>query len=205
MNSKITKIEKQAKRDRYNIYLDGIYGFSVSKWVLASYNLSENQELSGKEIEEVKKSDIENKAYNRATLILSYRANTEQELKKKLRKNFDEAVVDRAIQKLKKQGFLNDNEFAERYVENSKKGKKMVKIELFKKGLNKELIERAINTRNDKQELKNAQKLTEKTLKKYINESEIVKRKKLYEALTRRGFSYDIYKEIIKDLYLGSG
>lgn len=205
MRKKITRIEKQTKRDRYNIYLDGIYEFSISSRILADTGLQENKDLSEKDVEKIKETDIENKVYNRATLILSYRANTESELRKKLLKSFDEDVIDRIILKLKDQGFLNDFDFTKRYIESSKKGKKLVRLELLRKGIDKEQVEKALKTVSDEHELANASRAAKKVLKKYKNESQIKQKKKLYEALTRKGFSYNIYKQVIKNLYLGSG
>lgn len=202
MQGKISKIEKQTKRDRYNIYLAGVYSFSVSSRVLADYSLGENQDLSTKQIEEIKNADEEGKVYNRAALILSYRANTEDELKKKLIKNFDEESVVKVISKLKNQGFLNDIDFAQRYTEQSKKGKRLVKMELLKKGVDKELIEDVINEKDDDVEIENARKLAKKVFEKYQKEPAQIIKQKIYERLTRRGFSYDIFKEIIKDLDL---
>lgn len=205
MKTKITKIEKQTKRDRYNIYLDGVYRFSVSSRVLADTRLQENKELSEKDVEKIRGTDIENKVYNRATLILSYRANTESELRKKLLKSFDEDVISRIILKLKEQRFLNDFDFTKRYIESTKKGKKLVRLDLLRKGIDKEQVEKALKTVSDEHELANASRAAEKVLKKYKNESQIKQKKKLYEALTRKGFSYNIYKQVIKNLYLGSG
>ena len=85
----------------------------------------------------------------------------------------------KTVQKLKKQGFINDEDFAERFAENSKKGKRLIKIELLKKGVDKELAEKSLETKSEEQELENAQKLAEKVLKKYKSEPEIVQKKKL--------------------------
>jgi len=197
---KVTRIEKQAKRDRYNVYLDGVYVFSLSEKVLFDSGLSKGQELSQKEIDELKNDDQENKVYNRALLILSYRANTESEIKQKLLKNFEEKEIEKVIPKLQKQGFINDEDFAERYVEQSKKGKKLVRLELMKKGIAKEIIERTINSKDEQVELENARKIAEKIFKKYAKEDPKAQKQKTYEALTRKGFSYDIFKQVIENL-----
>ncbi len=199
MTRRITKIEKQVKRDRFNVYLDGVYEFSLACKVLDKQGLEEDQELTEEQIDGLKQIDQEYKAYNRAILILSYRANTEKELKTKLSKHFEPKAIDKVIEKLKDQGLLNDPEMAERYVENSKKGKRLVKLELLKKGIDKEVIENAIQEKNNEIELENARKAAEKVLKKYEKSDLQTKRQKLYENLIRKGFSYDTFKQIIKD------
>lgn len=155
--------------------------------------------LSEKDIEKVKDADENNKAFERALHILSYRAHSEKELTDKLYKKFENQVVDEVIEKLKTIGFINDADFTERYVEQSKKGEKLVRFELLKKGIDKDLVEKIISSRNHGVELDNARKIAEKVLKKYSLKPEQIKKQKLYENLTRKGFSYDIYKEIIED------
>lgn len=197
---KITKVEKQSKRDRYNVYLDGSFSFAVGPSLIRDFSLDEGKELSGSEVEKIKNSDKASKAYNRAVLILSYRANTENELRKKLLKNFDETAVENAIVKLKDQGFIDDISFAERYVEQSKKGGKLLGLELLRKGIDKDIVERAVQGRSQETELENALKLAEKIFAKHQKEPRQVIKQKIYERLTRRGFSYDIYKAVIDDL-----
>ena len=196
---KVTKIEKQAKRDRFNIYLDGVYRFSLACRVTDEKSLEEGQTLSEKEIEILKEVDQEYRAYNRAILILSYRANTATELRRKLLKNFEEQAVMKVVAKLHDKGLLDDADFAQRYAEQSKKGKRLVRLELMKKGIDKELIESALGGKDEKAELENAIRLAEKVLKKYEKEDLNIRKQKLYENLTRKGFSYDVYKEIIKE------
>lgn len=196
---KVTKIEKQAKRDRFNIYLDGVYRFSLACRVTDEKSLEEGQTLSEKEIEILKEVDREYRAYNRAILILSYRANTATELRRKLLKNFEEQAVMKVVAKLHDKGLLDDADFAQRYAEQSKKGKRLVRLELMKKGIDKELIESALGGKDEKAELENAIRLAEKVLKKYEKEDLNIRKQKLYENLTRKGFSYDVYKEIIKE------
>lgn len=197
---KITKIEKQTRRDRYNVYLDGVYSFAISSRVLADCDLEENHSLTDKQVEEIKNADEAGKAYNRAILILSYRANTESELKRKLTKNFDEATVERVTIKLKGQGLINDADFAERYIEQSKKGKKLVGLELLKKGIDKETVNSLIIEKDEQTELVNAMKTAEKVLKKYEKSDVQTQKMKIYESLTRKGFSYDIFKQVVKEL-----
>lgn len=197
---KITKIEKQTKRDRYSVYLDGVYSFSISSRVWADCDLEENHSFTDKQVEEIKNADETGKAYNRAILILSYRANTESELKRKLTKNFDEATVERVTIKLKGQGLIDDADLAERYIEQSKKGKKLVGLELLKKGIDKETIDSLMIEKDEQTELDNAMKTAEKVLKKYEKSDIQTKKNKIYENLTRKGFLYDIVKQVLKDL-----
>ncbi len=200
LRMKITKIEKQSKRDRCNIYLDGVYRFSLARRTLEDSGLQENEKLSEKQIQELKEKDPESKAFDRSLLILSYRANSSGEMRQKLSKNFEKPIIDKVICRLEKSGLLNDKEFAQHFAEDSKKGKRLVRLELQKKGIDKETIEQVIQEKDDAIELENAKKAAEKVLKKYEKEDSQTKKQKLYENLSRRGFSYDIFKKVVIEM-----
>lgn len=98
-------------------------------------------------------------------------------------------IIDHLIAK----GYLNDEKFAEYYVENRfvKKGisKKRLKMELMKKGIDSKIIENVLESdvRNDEEEIK---KIIAKKRNKYDDE-------KLIAYLVRQGFSYDLVKDLV--------
>lgn len=100
-----------------------------------------------------------------------------------------DSIVNRLILK----GYLNDEKFAEYYVENRfiKKGisKKRLKMELMKKGIDSKIIENVLESgvRNDEEEIK---KIIAKKRNKYDDE-------KLIAYLVRQGFSYDLVKDLV--------
>ena len=102
-------------------------------------------------------------------------------------------LAPRIIERLKSRGYLDDRKFAEYYVENRfvKKGVslKRLKMELFKKGVSKEIIEEALEKteRSDEEEIK---KIIAKKRKKYDDT-------KLIQYLCRQGFSYDLVRELV--------
>lgn len=198
----VTKIEKQTKRDRYNIYLDGFYSLSLAAKVLNDTFIKKGDKLTSRDIEKAKQADIFSKAFDNALNILSYRSHTQKEISAKLSKKFDLQIVNKVIQKLKTINLINDKNFTERYVEQSKKGKKLIKLELLKKGVDKDLIEKHLENKDEELELKNASKIADRVLKKYEKSEKIIQKKKLYEALIRKGFSYDTYKKIILEKFL---
>lgn len=80
-----------------------------------------------------------------ATNILVFADNTEKSLREKLEKRgFDADTVDSAVEKLKEAGLVNDARFMDSYAEYlaDKKlyGKARIRLELQKKGFDRELI-----------------------------------------------------------------
>ena len=97
------------------------------------------------------------------------------------------------IQKLLDKKYLDDYKFAEWYVENRfvKKGisKKRLKMELFKKGIAREIVDEVIDDRDDEEEIR---KVIAKKRAKYDDE-------RLMGYLVRQGFSYDLVKQVLSE------
>lgn len=97
------------------------------------------------------------------------------------------------IQKLLDKKYLDDYKFAEWYVENRfvKKGisKKRLRMELFKKGIAREIVDEVIDDRDDEEEIR---KVIAKKRAKYDDE-------KLMGYLVRQGFSYDLVKQVLSE------
>ena len=100
-------------------------------------------------------------------------------------------LSNRIITRLLDKGYLDDQKFAEYYVENRfvKKGVsgKRLKMELMKKGISNEIIDEVLNGRNDEEEL---DRMIARKRAKYDDE-------KLIQYLCRQGFSYELVKEKI--------
>ncbi|MCL4418832.1 RecX family transcriptional regulator [Patescibacteria group bacterium] len=146
------------------------------------------------------------KFYNKALKFLSYRPRSEQEvIKNLLRKKAPEDIIKKITAKLKEQKFLNDEEFVKWWVEQRRTFKprslRLIKIELKQKGISNELVEKVINdvgfTIDD---LASAKKLVERKKEKWKNLPREQKFQKLSRFLASRGFSYDIIKEIFKNI-----
>lgn len=146
------------------------------------------------------------KFYNKALKFLSYRPRSEKEIKDKLkRKKASEEIINKIILRLKKNNFLNDEEFVKWWIEQRANFKprslKLIKIELGQKGIDKELIEETIDhLPSTIDDLESAKKLIEKRLPRYKNLSRDEKFQKVARFLSSKGFSYDIIKEIFKTI-----
>ena len=104
----ITKITQQKKDiERYNIFLDEKYAFSVHETVLVKFGLTKGMSLEDWSIDDMVYEDEIRKAFNRALHYLGFRMRSEFEVKKKLLEaGYGEAIVLEAIVKLKNLGFL---------------------------------------------------------------------------------------------------
>lgn len=144
--------------------------------------------------------------YNKALKFLSYRPRSEKEVRDNLvKKKASSSIIDLIIKKLQEQKFLNDREFTKWWVEQrtivKPMGKRLIKMELNKKGIDKELIDEVFEGIEDivHNELEMARKLVQRKINKYKG----IDRQKIYQRLggflSRRGFDYDTIKKTIDE------
>ena len=199
---KITAIQAQKKDPkRVNLYLDGEFAFGLARIVAAW--LQVGQTLDDEKIARLQAEDTRERALQQALLFLSYRARSEAEIRQNLRKHeIPETVIEATLERLRRDGFADDNQFASAWVENRAtfrpRGRRALALELRRKGLDDATIESTLEGVDDEAlayeaGLKKASKL------RIHERSEF--RKKLSEFLARRGFSYPVIAPVVARLW----
>jgi regulatory protein len=195
---KITAIEAQRNNpNRVNIHLDGEFAFGLSRIVAAW--LKVGQELSDEKIAKIQADDARERAYQQAMLFLSYRARSESEIRQNLRKHeIPEEIIEETLERLRRDGFANDDQFARAWVENRSafrpRSRRVMALELRQKGLDDESVKSALKDVDDEVlAYEAAQKRAGRLKNLEWNEF----RKKLSEFLARRGFSYSVASAVV--------
>ncbi len=202
----ITKITQQKKDpERYNIFLDEKYAYSVHETVLVKFGLTKGMTLENWSIDDMIYEDEIRKAFNRALHYLGFRMRSEHEVKQKLlQTGFGEAVVLEAIVKLRDLGFLNDETFSKALLETQKqssgRGPQAIQQELQRKGIAKELQEEVVDSYSDEEQVEVARKVAEKEAKKNKSQSPRHTERRIQNALLRKGYSYDIIKRALSTI-----
>ena len=199
---KITTIKQQQKRrDRYSIYVDSKYSFSLSENELVKLELSENQELSQQQLQVLQAEATVDKAYDRVLRLLSHRPRSQYEITTYLqRKEYDPEVIATVSHKLIKLELLDDAKFARQWVQwrlnTSHKSVRQLRAELLKKGVNKDIIDEALSAVDDQTELAQLKAL----IARKSRLSQYQDRQKLMAYLARQGYNYDSIKQALKEL-----
>jgi regulatory protein len=202
----ITKITQQKKdSERYNIFLDEKYAFSVDEAILVKFGLTKGMTLDDWSIDDMVYEDEIRKAFNRALHYLGFRMRSEHEVKKKLLDaGYGEAVVREAIVKLRNLGFLNDETFSEALLQTQKnassKGPRAIRQELQKKGIGKELQAQVLESYSEDEQLQIATKLAEKAANANRAIAPAQLKQKIQNALLRKGYSFDIIKQALEGI-----
>ena len=115
---KITNIKQQVKQtDRYSVFVDGKYSFSLSENALLKSGLTSGQELSLAQVDKYKQLSADDKIYSRALRYVAMRPRSTWELATYLRrKDAAEALTESVVQRLTDLGLLNDASFAVSFV-----------------------------------------------------------------------------------------
>lgn len=197
---KISKITKQVKNDeRYNLFIDGKYAFSVDEAILAKFQLRKGLEIDELEISELQYEDDVKKAFNKAIQYLAYRMRTEKEIRDHLQEGDPEdGIIQEVIHKLNDIKYINDLEFAHAFVgthmNTSDKGPTWIRGELRRKGVDDPYIEEALAVFSVEKQVDKAVGLTEKLLQKYRKDSKMIARQKIEQNLMRKGYPGSVMK-----------
>lgn len=175
--------------------------FVLSFRNLHKYGLEEGGDLSVETYEEIKKECLLPSAKRKAMDLLLKMDQSEKELRRKLSlKHYPSEVVDEAISYVKKFNYINDERYAKNYVSyrSSGKSKKQVKMELQRKGIEKEKAEELILENIDEEEA--IDKLIKKKLgsKTEFDQAEM---RKLMAYLYRRGFETELIQSKLREFY----
>ena len=203
MVQQITAIEPQQKNpERVNIYLDGEFAFGLTSLLAAC--LKVGQELSDEKIASLKAGDELEVTYQKALHFLSYRPRSSAEVRQNLvKRGIAEPIVEETLSRLQAAGLVNDEAFAQAWVENRNtfrpRGKPALRMELRRKGLSEEIVQSVLDTQV------NEPALAFEAARKYARRLAGLEwpefRQKLGGFLTRRGFSYTTLAPVVSEVW----
>ena len=205
---RITKIEVQKNRkDRVNVFLDDGFAFGLDQEVVLRHHLHEGDALSESLIGNILLAEEKARAKEKALSYLGYRARSAEELKKKLlKKGFSDKTIQAIVDDFRRVGLLDDRQFAETYVHSrmiqKPMGKRLLRKELLSKGIDEEMIDRAIEEAyGNRCETEVAKDLIQKKLQStHSKEKESkIQKKKLTDFLLRRGFDWEVISEVFQE------
>ena len=145
------------------------------------------------------------KAKNAAFQLLKIRNRSEKEIREKLtRKKYAQDIINQTIQYLKDVSLINDRQFARDWIQtrlNKPLGVRRIFFELKEKGISQETLEEEIKTATASYaEDEVALELGRKRKLKYQNLDEERIKRRVFDYLTRRGFSLESIKKVINKL-----
>lgn len=201
----ITAIEPQKHaRTRYSVFLDGNFAFGIGRDLLLESGIGKGDYLDRLRIDAILASDAIDRAVTVAMRALDQRLQTHRELALRLqRKGFALETTEAALERLTALGYLDDERFAERWIENRlehrPRGKRLIALELRQKGIDRQIVEETVSGM-DIDDRRAALELARKRARNWQSLPPDEQQKKLTGLLARRGFDYDTIRSTLKTL-----
>lgn len=192
-------------KKKFIINFDNGEEIKISEDTLVNFGLYKGQEVEEEFIDNLKFEDEKTEA-----LLLSYkflqRNKTKKQLVDHLYKNkIQREIIDTILPILEEKKYLNDEDYARRYLNDAlnikKYGKNKTRYMLMSKGIERNLIDKVMENYDYELEYMNALELVEKRISK--DESDP---KKIYSAknyLQGRGFEFEIINFTVDDYLSG--
>ncbi|MCC7304444.1 RecX family transcriptional regulator [bacterium] len=212
MSHHITQIVQAIKNtERVNLFLDNRFWISLSKNDLIKLRLTTGCELTQLEKEEIESTSVKGKLLEKAIRFTQLRPRSSSEVREylTLRNKIDGDEAEHIISSLKEKEILNDEKFAHWYIDyklgSGVHGVNKIKTELFKKRVDKKIIDIVLEKLTKQEGFKDDQltKLEEfarKILPTIKAKDHYDRKSKLISRLLSRGFIYANIKEVLKKL-----
>ncbi|MDD7352743.1 MAG: RecX family transcriptional regulator [Peptoniphilaceae bacterium] len=190
---------------KFHILFDNGEEIDISEETLIEFGIYKGQEVEDEIIEKLKFEDEKSNA-----LLIAYkflqRNKTEKQLIDHLYKNkVSKNIIDIIIPILNEKKYLNDEDYARRYLYDAMNIKKYGKIKIIymlrSKGIDNRIIEKIMKDYDYELEYLNAEKLISKKLD--ANEKDLKKINSAKKYLQSRGFEFEIVNFIVDEYLSG--
>lgn len=196
----VTNIEPVTKT-KYKVFIDEQFAFLLYKGELSRYHLVTGENIEEHTYRTIKTEVILKRAKLRAMHLLNDMDRTESGLRTKLRQgHYTEDIIDEALAYVKSFGYIEDTNYAMRYIQSKRhtKSRKEIYAGLCQKGVSKEQIELAMESAYETEgEIPAIQAILRK--KRYhATDATDVERQKIFAYLMRKGFRYEDIRQVIQ-------
>ncbi len=200
--SKISALTPQKHNlHRINVFVDGAFVCGLAESV--AIRLKVGQVVSPQEILRWQEEDVFEQARLKAVRLLELRPRSTAEIRRHLQeKGYDDQVVNQVVEHLHQVKLLNDEMFVNYWVEQREtfrpRSQAALRQELQQKGVSREVMEDVLSQVD---ETAAARQAAAKQLTRWRSLDEQTFRVKVGGFLHRRGFHYDIIREVTNDLW----
>ncbi|MEO8104836.1 MAG: RecX family transcriptional regulator [Candidatus Saccharibacteria bacterium] len=196
---KITSIKQQAKRaDRYSIFVDEMYAFSLSADALLGSHLAKGDEITAPQVADFRRLSADDKVYNMVLRYLAIRPRSQWEIAAYLtRKDCPAPLIEQITNKLLRLGLVDDAKFAAAYVHDRRllrpTSRRKMSIDLRKKHIAGDIIEQVVGNDQADEGLALAA-IVERKRQQTRYQDDL----KLMQYLARQGFNYSDIKAALQ-------
>lgn len=199
----ITAIEPQRHDpERMSVFLDEAFAFGLHADLVLEHGLYAGLELDESTAAAILAADEIRRATATALNSLAYRARSEGEIVQRLRqKGYAPAAIDATIERLRGWHYVDDRDFASRWIENRQehrpRSERMLAQELRQKGVDPATITESI-AEAEIDEVTDARELVLKQRAKRSGLDPETESRRITGFLSRRGYSWDVIRRALE-------
>ena len=198
---KITKYKKSTN-GRYIVSLEDDSKLSLYEETILEFNLLLTKNID--DIEEITNFNMQYEAYYLALKSINSRFKSEDEVRKMLKnKEYNSEIIEFVVDKLVKQGYLNDRVFAKLYINNqivtTSRGPLRIKKDLLDKGVSNSIIDEELVEFNEDIQLEKIDKFINKSIKSNHSRGGVILKSKIFNDLKTLGYDSSVINKIIND------
>lgn len=192
---------KKLSNGKYKVVLDD-RELVLYEEVILKYELLYNKKLDQQLLLEINNTNQEWDVYYTALKSLKSRFKSCKELTILLNKEaYPSTLINKAITKLKEQGYLNDQLFAKAYINEqmitTTNGPLRIKKDLVNKGVSDTLIDEEIKLYTKEEEITKINKIINIMVKGNRNKGGLILKKKIYDTLNTKGYNNTYINEVL--------
>lgn len=190
---------KKLKNGKYELKLDNMETLCLYEDTILEYNLLLTKKIDLNK-QEILKYDQRCDVYYNALKYIKKLSRSKKEVRDKLIKlEFPTEYIDYAIEKLEKQGYLNDLIYAKSFLNNklitTSNGPYKIKQDMIKKGISQSIIDETLKDYTEDIQREKLDKIITKMINSNRNKGNNLLKKKINIDLINQGF----YKELIEE------
>ena len=191
---------KRKKNNLYEITLSNKDKICLYDDVILKYELLLKKEIDEKLIKDIIKDNSYIESYYTALKFINTKLRTEQEIRKKL-KDYNKNIIDYSINRLKSEGYINNELYIKSYVNDCINlkviGKNKILYDLKKIGFKETDILNYLDTLDNEIFLNKIDKYVNKKINTNHNLSSLILKQKILQELINKGFNREDINNII--------
>ena len=205
---KILKYRK-GSNGKYKLLLDNGVELVLYEEVILEYSLLLNKVIDDKILIDIDRANQEYDVYYMALKALNSRIRSIADLRQLLRrKEYPFEMIEKALDKLIRQGYLNDRSYTKSFINNqiitTNNGPYKIKKMLLDKGVEENIIDDEMISFTDSLQCSKIDKLIMRGIKSNSSRGGVVLKNKIYNDLRQLGYDISLINEVINKYEFGN-
>ena len=195
---------KKLSNGKYKVTLNNLE-LILYEEVILKYNLLISKNIARDIIEDIMRDNTFYEVYYAALSLIKTRIRSTGEIYELLKKKeYSADLIENCIEKLSKQGYLNDDVFAKAFINSQMvstyNGPNKIRNALINRGIDTNIIENNISVFSEEEQMVKIQKLVYRFLKSNKSRGGIILKRKITSDLINYGFDINLIDVVISNV-----